>query len=490
MTRITRLVLTVVCMLACFSPVMAAEPPKESDYYTIETLPIPAGVVLEVGALEMLPGDVLAVSSRRGDVYLVENPYAADVNDVKFTKFASGLHEVLGLAYRDGWLYVTQRGEVTRLKDTDGDHRADLFETFGDAWEIGGDYHEYAFGSKFDRDGNLWVALCLTGSFTSENKYRGWALRFDRDGKLIPTCTGLRSPGGLGMNAAGDMFYTENQGPWNGACALKHLEPGAFLGHPDGLRWYDESNLAVPKPETPKSGSRMAVEAKRIPQLMPPAVYFPYPTMGQSASGIVCDTTGGKFGPFEQQMFVGDQSASMVMRVVLEKVEGRYQGACFKFREGFGSGNLGMLLAKNGTLFVGGTDRGWGCRGGKPFALERVKWTGKVPFEVLDIHAKPDGFELTFTEPVDKAAVGDSKSYSLRTHTYIYQSSYGSPEVDETRPAIDKVVVADDGKSARVYASKLEEGHVHELHMSGVRSASGSLLLHDTAYYTMNRIPN
>ena len=70
----------------------------------------------------------------------------------------------------------------------------------------------------------------------------------------------------------------------------------------------------------------MAVEAKKIPELLPPAVYFPYPKMGQSASGIVCDTTGGKFGPFAGQMFVGDQSASTVMRVALEKVNGPLSG--------------------------------------------------------------------------------------------------------------------------------------------------------------------
>ena len=95
---------------------------------------------------------------------------------------------MLGLAYRDGWLYVTQRGEVTRIKDSDGDGQADVFETFSDAWDITGDYHEYAFGSKFDRDGNLWVALSLTGSFTSEAKFRGWGLRITPEGKAIPTC--------------------------------------------------------------------------------------------------------------------------------------------------------------------------------------------------------------------------------------------------------------------------------------------------------------
>ena len=128
--------------------------PTEADYYKLTTLPIPQGVVLEASALEMLPGDRLAVASRRGDIYLVENPLAESPDEMKFTQFANGLHEVLGLAVKDDWLYVTQRCEVSRLKDTDKDGRADLFETVSDGWEINGDYHEYAFGSRFDADGN------------------------------------------------------------------------------------------------------------------------------------------------------------------------------------------------------------------------------------------------------------------------------------------------------------------------------------------------
>src|SRR5437870_9947199 len=147
----------------------------------------------------------------------------------------------------------------------------------------------------------------------------------------------------------------------------------------------------------------MLVEAKRIPQLEPPAVYFPYGKMGQSASGIACDSTGGKFGPFTGQLFVGDQTHSTVMRVFLEKVNGRYQGACFMFKQGFDSGNLALEFGPDGSLVVYGTDRGWGARGGKPFALQRLVWTGAPPFEIHEMRAKPDGFDLTFTEPVDVA---------------------------------------------------------------------------------------
>jgi hypothetical protein len=408
---------------------------------------------------------------------------------MKFTQFASGLHEVLGLSYRDGWLYATQRCDVTRLKDANNDGRADLFEIFNEGWEITGDYHEYAFGSDFDHDGNLWVVLCLTGSFSSEAKYRGWCLRITPDGRTLPTCSGIRSPGGIGMNAAGDVFYTDNQGPWNGACSLKHLRPGSFQGHPGGNRWYEATDALGPRPQEPESGGRMMIEAKKIPQLEPPAVYFPYPKMGQSAAGVACDTTGGKFGPFQNQLFVSDQAHSTVMRVYLEKVQGHYQGACFPFRQGFASGSLTMLMTEGGSLFVGETNRGWGSRGGKEFALERLNWTGEVPFEVHEMRAGPDGFELSFTHPVDPQTAADVKSYDLSTYTYIYQASYGSPEVDHTRPAILKADVAPDRKSVRLLVEKLQEGHVHELHLAGLRSEKGLPLLHKEAYYTLHYLP-
>ncbi len=478
---------------ALLSTASRAADPAEADFYKITTLPIPSHVYLEVGGIEMMPDGKLAVSSRRGDIYMVTNPLSDDTDKMEFNLFAGGLHEVLGLAAHDGWLYATQRGELSRLKDTNGDARADLIETVCDGWEISGDYHEYAFGSRFDKEGNVWIVLCLTGSFNSNVKYRGWCVRVDSDGKLIPTCSGIRSPGGIGFNAVGDVFYTDNQGPWNGTCSLKHLVPGSFQGHPGGNRWYAEKGVAEvmgPKPNEPKSGSRSMVEKKRVPEYIPPAILFPYQKMGQSASGIAADTTGGKFGPFEDQVFVGDQTHSTVMRCCLEKVKGYYQGACFPFRQGFDSGSLGMRMTNNGSMFVGSTNRGWGSRGGKPYALQRLDWTGKVPFEVLEMKARSDGFLLTFTRPLDPQSAVSTDSYSLSTYTYIFQSSYGSPEVDHTKPRITRVEVAGDGLSARIHVDKLREGHVHELHLDGVRSSAGLPLLHPVGYYTLNFIPD
>ena len=462
----------------------------EEDYYRIFKLPIPDGVVLEVGSLEFFPDGKLAASSRRGDIYTISNPFATASSAIEFRRYASGLHEVLGLAWRGGWLYATQRGELSRLKDINGNGRADVIETVNADWEITGDYHEYALGSRFDHNGDLWIALCLTGSFTSDATFRGWCLRGKPDGTMVPTCSGLRSPGGIGMNNVGDMFYTDNQGPWNGTCALKHLAPGSFQGHPAGNRWYAATDAIGPRPLDPVSNTRMLDEATRIPQLLPPAVLFPYKKMGQSASGIACDRSGGKFGPFAGQLFVADQTFSSVMRVYLEKVNGQYQGACFPFRQGFSSGNLALLAAPQGGLFVGGTNRGWGSRGNQGFALERLDWTGKVPFEVHAMRALPDGFELTFTQPLQPETAVQTNAFELTTYTYIYQSSYGSPEVDHTRPTIVRSVMGADRKSVRLVIDALRVGHVHELHLPGIRSAAGAPLLHDTAYYTLNHIPD
>ena len=467
----------------------ASKAAEEAAYYKIITLPIPPGITLEAGALQVMPDGKLAVSTRFGDIYMVEGAFQDPPVQAKFHLYASGLHEVLGLALRDGWLYCTQRGEVTRMKDLNGDGRADLFETVSDPWGISGDYHEYAFGSKFDREGHLWVVLCLTGSFTSEIDYRGWCFRITPEGKAIPTCSGIRSPGGIGTNSLGDMFYTDNQGVWNGTSGLKYLEPGGFMGNPSGNKWYASTTALGPRPQDPVSGSRMMTEAKKIPRLVPTAIFFPYGKMGQSASGIASDGTGGKFGLFKNQLFVGDQTHSTVMRVHLEKIHGRYQGALFPFKEGFDSGTLSLEFAPDGSLFVGGTDRGWGSRGGKPFALQRLVWTGKQPFEIHEMRAKPDGFELTFTEPVDAGTVSSVGSYQIETYDHIYQSSYGSPEVDKTTPTIKHVEVAPNGLSARLYVDKLQEGHVHELHFPGIRSAKGAPLLHPAAYYTLNYIP-
>jgi glucose/arabinose dehydrogenase len=476
--------------LAASTFVWAADSrPQESDYYKITTFDTPKETAMEVGSIELLPEHRLALGTRRGEIWTVKNA-EGDPGKVQYQLFASGQHEVFGLAYKDGWLYETNRYEVARLKDQDGDGRADVFDTVYDGWGITGDYHEFAFGSQFDKAGDLWVLLCLTGSFTSDTLFRGWALRIKPDGTMIPTCGGIRSPGGIAFDANGDVYYTDNQGPWHGASTLQPLVPGSFQGHPAGNKWYENAPNMGPRPVEPNDNSRLVAERDRIKELVPPAVYMVHGKIGNSSGAIICDLSGGKFGPFGKQLFIADQSHSNLSRVFVETVNGVKQGVVVPFLKGFKSGPIGGRMNGQGQLFLGGSDRGWGSKGGKPFSFERVDWTGNVPFEIHEMHAKPDGFELTFTRPFDPKTATDPANYWMREFTYIYRSEYGSPEVDSVLPKIAKAEPGADHRSVRLTIDPLTRGHIHELHLEGLKSAEGQPLLHPVAYYTLNEIPS
>jgi len=455
---------------------------RMAAYYKREIIPLPEGEVLGIGSIALLPDKKIAIGTRRGDVWICSGGYDADLSQVKWQLFYQGLHEPLGMFYKEGWLHYTDRGEHGRIKDTDGDGLADTVQVISNAWGINSDYHEYAFGSTPDKEGNVWVTLCLSGSYHANSQWRGWVVRITPDGKMIPTASGVRSPGGIGFNLKGDTFYTDNQGKWNGTSSLKHAKVGSFTGCPVGNIFYKDAPNMGPQPAEPKIGSRIHIERKRIPELVPPAVQFPHGIIGQSPTAIITDLTEGKFGPFAGQVLVGEQTHSAVQRVYLEKVNGVYQGAVFKFLSGFEAGIVPMRLADDGSLFVGGTNRGWASTGTKPFTFERVRFTGKVPTEMKTMSANKDGFTLTFTQPIDQKSASDLANYSMKTWTYIYQEKYGSPQVDQTTPEITAAEASSDGLTVRLTVKGLQQGHIHHLNAK-------LPLWHQDAYYTLNEIP-
>src|SRR6266545_2128999 len=119
----------------------------------------------------------------------------------------------------------------------------------------------------------------------------------------------------------------------------------------------------------------------------------------------------------------------------------------------------------------------------------RLVWSGKVPFEIHEMRARPDGFELTFTEPVDPATAGDVKSYAMKCWTYYHHSTYGCKDVDPHALTIKSATVGEGGKSVRLVVDGLRATYVQELRLPGMRSRDGRPLLHPDAYYTLNRIP-
>ena len=463
---------------------------EEEKYYPIVNIPIPPEVPMRPGSFEILPDGRLAVGTRRGDIYFIKGAFQSPP-EPRYHLFASGQDEIFGLAWKDGAMTTTQFGEVTRISDVDGDGIADRYDTLSNNWGYA-EGHEFAFGSKHDPEGNIWVALGLSGSYHSRNLFRGWAVKVTPDGKMIPVCSGLRSPGGVGPNAQGVMFCIESQGPWNGCCSLKHLKQGAFLGHPASYNWYPfVPGLDAPAVE-PDSPSRLQVEKKRVKELVPPVVRFPYIRMGRSIAGFRLNQTGGKFGPFENQIFLGDYTLSIILRVTTEQVNGVWQGACYPFREGLSTGIMHVEFSPRGQLVVGGftTNRQWPVRGTEPFAIQRIDWSGVVPFEIREINIRKDGFLVTFTKPVDRDIASSTDAYTVTTYTHNYAAGYGSPEVDHTTPEVIRAVPSADGLSVMVHLDKTTEGHIHDFDLAGMVGRDGERLLHTKAYYTVNEIPD
>ena len=468
-------------------------PKTEQDFYEIKTLPIPQDLYLEVGGLATMPDGRLAVSTRRGEIWIVENPYQKDSHQTNYRRFASGLHEILGLAYKDGVFYCSQRGELTKITDTNRDGVADLYEPIYQ-FELSGNYHEYTYGPVFDKNGDMLVTLNLAWIGFGEGKFakwRGWLVKIKPDGTLEPQSAGLRSPAGYSINDEGDIFYGENQGDWVGSGRITHLAKGDFAGNPGGIKWAKEPNspFKLTLEEIPDNSQPMFEAAKKVKNLKLPAVWFPHAIMGISTSDIIQDTTKGKFSPFPGQYFVADQGQSKVMRVFMEKVNGVYQGFCINYREGFQSGILRERFGLDGSMFVGMTSRGWGSTGKDNFGLQRLVWNGLTPFEINTIHAKSDGFEITFTQAVDVKSVKNAASYALRSYIYEYHHQYGSPIINVKDIKIKGISVSPDKKSVRISLDGIRQFYIHEFILKGILNEEGEPLLHETAYYTLNEIP-
>ncbi len=504
----------VLMVLACGS----TNAQTEDDYYRIISVsvsqatadsraknwkPAPEGLALEISGMDVLDDHRLAVAIRKGEVWILDGVYQDPPSGVTFHRFASALHEPLGLLNHNDSLYTVQRSELTQLKDTDGDQVADQYLTVAKGWGVTGHYHEYAYGPKQDRDGNLWLTLNIGLGLKGEELnrtihepvlnyrqglWRGWGMKVTPDGDLIPVCAGMRSPSGIGFNKAGDMFYTDQQGNWVATNTLHHMREGVFFHHAEAL-------ASMNQPGSPIRGIRRVPDGLPFPdairefaQMKPPAVWLPYRKIGQSATDILLDSSGGKFGPFEGQFFIGEFTQAGMNRVFLESVDGEYQGACFPFRSGFASAVLRMVQGTDGSVFAGLSNRGWSSLGTASYGLQRLVWTGKTPFEIQEMRSRPDGFELLFTKPVDPSTAADLRSWSMNSYTYLYHADYGSDEIQKQDLKIRSAKLSDDGLRVHLQMDGLRELYVHELRATGVRSHDGEPLLHPDAYYTLNRI--
>jgi len=466
----------------------------EADAYTLDRYPPPEGAVLEVGGMGFLPDGALMASTRRGQVWRVEDALGADAAAARMTLFAEGLNEGLGMSVVDGELYVLQRGELSRLRDVDGDGRCDAVDTITDDWGLSGNYHEFAFGLPRDAAGNWYVSLNV--AFFDEAwwhgrstvPHRGWVLRVSPDGIVEPFASGFRSPCGISLDSQGRMFVTDNQGDWVASSPIYHVRQGAFYGHPKSLVWTQEyrTNGLTPSDEIPPARAYTGRE--------PAAIWIPY-KWSRSTGNIIEITSDGEHGLgalFAGQFVVAELTNGMLLRAGFEEVQGVTQGWVLPLREDVGS-VVRVLEAHDGSIVCGLTNRGWG---GKAPAdgLARMRWTGRAPMEIHSLRLLDAsdggvdyGFEVVFTRPV---AQGWEPAAKLLTYDYDYWWEYGSPERHTTEQAIASYDLTEDRTRLVVRSKGLLPAMVARLTLQGCVTDDGSPLLHPEVAYTINQLPS
>ncbi len=441
-----------------------------SPGYRMEMIPLPFDGCRPSDIEFAADGSMYAIAMTEGQVYRTPRPPAEHPDQVRWERFASGLYHPIGMAIVDGRIFVATKPEITELVDRDGDGRADHFRTVASGWGLSKGWHEYTFGLAVDRQKNLWFAL-NTGYFwtnpgyVNPGRWRGSVMKvsFEADRQEV-VAKGCRVPNGIVRGPGGDIFYTDNQGDWIQSCKLAHVVPGRFYGHPE----YKED--ALPAGQYPDGRS---------------SVWLPY-GLSRSAGGPVCDETAGKFGPFADQMFVGDVGYGAnpgILRVALEKVDGEYQGACFRFVDNQPHGCVRMKFGPDDQLYMASLTTG----------LTRMKWQGTTPLAIREVNIRPGGkgFSLKFTMPLSADTRLSPNDFRVRRYHYLYTGNYGSPDADVTPVPVQQAELAPDRQSI-VLTLPVETypiGMVYEINAGKLTAESGENLVHNEAWYTVHRIP-
>jgi hypothetical protein len=223
-----------------------------------------------------------------------------------------------------------------------------------------------------------------------------------------------------------------------------------------------------------------------------PAVYFPHGIIANSPAEPLYITKDQQFGPFAGQFLVGEMNHERIVRVMLEKVKGEFQGACVPFydKKGIHFGNNRLAFSPDGSLYIGQITHGWlGSKG-----LQRIVYTGKMPMEIAEMKVTKKGFELTFTKPVSGNSQSQQPKLSLRHYFYKYQKKPFNEHIDKSNQSdiqeveISKMTYSKDRRKLLLQLPELKAGYVYELKLNGIISKDGTVLENNLICYTLNNL--
>ncbi|MEY4272703.1 MAG: hypothetical protein RL250_1569 [Verrucomicrobiota bacterium] len=361
----------------------------------------PYGALMFLSGLDFLPDGTAAVCTMTGEVWLVRG-LDADLAQVRWKRFATGLHQPLGLKVVDGRIHVLGRDQVTRLHDLNGDDEADFYECVAHGYATSGGGHDYVIGLEVDAQGRFYT------SSGNQGMLRLTGLR-----GVEVLATGLRNPNGTGFSPDGKFFTSSLQeGNWTPASAIVQVEfgrnEGAHFGYggpKDGAAPHAPL-LYLPRGEDNSSAGQVFLPASAWPAL-------------RGAGNLV-------------HLSFGAGAALMVTR---QQVDGRWQGAAQRIAADFLSGSQqGRFNPKDGHLYVTGI-AGWQTYTTDDGCFQRVRHVGGAPV-LVGHEVRDNGVLLRFSEKLDPAVAGRAAGHFAQAWNYRYAAAYGSPEFSVAHPGV------------------------------------------------------
>lgn len=443
----------------------------------------PAGQFFGIGGMDFLPDGRMVVStwtpdgSNYGAVYIVDNYQDGNPSTTTFTKFAEGLGEALGLKVINGEIYVTQKREITKLVDTDGDDWCDEYIAISHGWPMSPNYHEFNF-NLVQKDGFLWCTTSVPLK-TADTAYTPTLLPADAphlpsplgSGGLIKVdpatgaweivATGLRTPNGMGLGPEGEMFGSDNQGGWLPASLMRHYREGANHEHQAKLNGTAE----WARPVLWLEHNKISLSASQ-PALIPS-------------------------GTYAGQMVIGEVTQGGARRANLEKVNGVWQGCAFHFTQGLGVGINRLVWGPDGALYLGGagSNGNWAFNTTK-YGLQQMKPNGLTTFEYLHVKSRAEGFEVAFTQSVPFAILSNPANYEVSMWRNVPSAGYGAGQAQGGKIplTVTDVIVSADRRKVQLTIPGLLKDRCVYLRLKNFKNDSGVSPWVTEAWYTLNEI--
>jgi azurin len=369
---------------------LGTQTPFATDRLTIP-FENPYGTLFFITAHDFFSDGTAAVATMTGEVWLVKG-IDEKLEKLRWKRFATGLHQPLGMKIVKNKLYVLGRDQITCLHDLNGDDEADFYECVTNAMQTSPGGHDFIVGLETDPEGRWY--------FASGNQ--GLCRITGRD-QLDVLGTGFRNPNGLGISADGRFITTSVQeGDWTPATSICQIELDHNLGAHFGAGG-------------PKDGK-------------PPEPVLMYMPRGEdnSASSQVF-ITSDKWASLKGDnnlihLSSGGGSAWLMMR---QNVKGRWQAAAVKISGNFDSGpQCARFNPNDGHLYVNGM-QGWGSYTPKDGCFQRVRFTGGDKPVPVGFEARDNGVLIRFNQPVKNT---DATACFAQCWNYKYGPQYGSPE--------------------------------------------------------------